>query len=53
MTLQNRCTHVFNKQLLYKPGSTRQGKKLSNFIGLKTAKQFEKLYFQYITGNVN
>ena len=44
----------FDKQLLYKQGSTRQGKKLSNFsTGLKTAKQFEKLYFQYLTGNVN
>ena len=33
----------FNKQLLYKQDSTRQGKKLSNFsTGLKTATQFEK-----------
>ena len=47
-------TRIFYKQLLYKQGSTRQGKKLSNFsTGLKTAKQFEKLYFQYLTGNVN
>ena len=38
----------------YKQGSTRQGKKLSNFgTGLKTAKQLEKLYFQHLTGNVN
>ena len=44
----------FYKQLLYKQGSTRQGKKLCNFsTGLKTAKQFEKLYFQYLKGNVN
>ena len=44
----------FYKQLLYKQGSTRQGKKLSNFsTGLKTAKQFEELYFKYLTGNVN
>ena len=36
-------THFFYEQLLYKQGSTRQGKKLSNFsTGLKTAKQFEK-----------
>ena len=37
-------TRIFcYKQLLYKQGSTRQGKKLSNFsTGLKTAKQFEK-----------
>ena len=49
-----KCTRIFYKQLLYKQGSTRQGKKLSNFsTGLKTAKQFEKLYFQYFTGNVN
>ena len=38
----------------YKQGSARQGKKLGNFsTGLKTAKQVEKLYFQYLTGNVN
>ena len=38
---------VFYKQLLYKQGSTRQGKKLSNFsTGLTTAKQFEK----YVNG---
>ena len=44
----------FYKQLLYKQGSTRQDKKLNNFsTGLKTAKQFEKLYFQYLTSNVN
>ena len=36
-------THFFYKQLLYKQGSTWQGKKLSNFsTGLKTAKQCEK-----------
>ena len=47
-------TLFLNKQLLYKQGSTRQGKKLSNFsTRLKAAKQFEKLYFQYLTGNVN
>ena len=47
-------THFFYKQLLYKQGGTGQGKKLRNFsTGLKTAKQFEESYFQYLTGNVN
>ena len=50
--LKNNSIFCITKEL-YKQGSTRQGKKLSNFsIGLKTAKQFEKLYFQYLTGNV-
>ena len=41
-------------KFFYKQGSTRQVKHLSNFsTGLKTDKQFENLYFQYLTGNVN
>ena len=41
---EGECARIFlYKQLLCKQGSTRQGKKLSNFsTGLKTAKQFEK-----------
>ena len=47
-------THSFYKQSLYKHVSTRQVKKLSNFsTGWKTSQQFEKNYFQYLSGNVN
>ena len=43
-TLEVHTRIFFYKQLFYNQGSTRQGKKLSNFsIGFKTAKQFEKL----------
>ena len=43
LAMQRAVHTVFYKQLLYKQGSTRQGKKLSKFsTGLKTAMPIEK-----------